>query len=163
MNTAAELPLRDIHLPEAVSWWPPGPGWWILAGLILASCFALFWLWRRYQQGATRRYAIGELNRLATEYEQTQNAQDLITALSSLLRRASLCFCSRQKVAALTGPTWLQWLDQHSHTKEFSQGVGTVLLSGPYANQSSYDAAALLNLCRQFLQQIPNKKSGAEQ
>ena len=25
--------LRDIHLPDPVSWWPPAPGWWIAVGI----------------------------------------------------------------------------------------------------------------------------------
>ncbi len=24
----SELPLRDLHLPDAVGWWPLAPGWW---------------------------------------------------------------------------------------------------------------------------------------
>ena len=28
MNQA--LPLRDIQLPDAVSWWPLAMGWWLL-------------------------------------------------------------------------------------------------------------------------------------
>ena len=42
MNPAAATPdplagLRGYHLPEAVSWWPPGPGWWLLARWLPAA------------------------------------------------------------------------------------------------------------------------------
>ncbi|MGH8222486.1 MAG: DUF4381 family protein, partial [Woeseiaceae bacterium] len=36
-----QIPLRDLHLPEAVGWWPPAPGWWLLIALAVA---ALLWL-----------------------------------------------------------------------------------------------------------------------
>ena len=36
MNDAA-LPLRDLRLPEPVGWWPPAPGWWILAAIVVVG------------------------------------------------------------------------------------------------------------------------------
>ena len=28
------LPLRDLHLPDAIGWWPLAPGWWgVIAAL----------------------------------------------------------------------------------------------------------------------------------
>ena len=32
---AAQLPLRDIHLPLPIAWWPPAPGWWLAASLVI--------------------------------------------------------------------------------------------------------------------------------
>ena len=36
------LNLRDIHLPEAIFWWPLAPGWWILAGATLLFIIVFF-------------------------------------------------------------------------------------------------------------------------
>ena len=36
-----QIPLRDLHLPEAIGWWPPAPGWWFLALLALTGLVLL--------------------------------------------------------------------------------------------------------------------------
>ena len=48
----AELPLRDIHLPEPVSWWPMAPGWWWVIGLLLLASAVVtgIILYRRYRR-----------------------------------------------------------------------------------------------------------------
>ena len=38
-----QLPLRDLHLPEAVGWWPLAPGWWVLIALAIAGCIYLLY------------------------------------------------------------------------------------------------------------------------
>ena len=48
MNPAPDLLLRDIHEPLAPSWWPPAPGWWLVALVLLA---AVAWGgWRRWRR-----------------------------------------------------------------------------------------------------------------
>ncbi|MEX2365260.1 MAG: DUF4381 family protein [Pseudohongiellaceae bacterium] len=40
--------LADIHLPAAVSFWPPAIGWWILLALLLTGGFLLLRQWLKY-------------------------------------------------------------------------------------------------------------------
>lgn len=40
--------LRDIHSPVPPSAWPPAPGWWILAGMLIALIAAGIEFWRRH-------------------------------------------------------------------------------------------------------------------
>ena len=52
MNELQQLPLRDIHLPEAVSWWPPAYGWWLLVVLLGACAWGA---WSLVRKGVARR------------------------------------------------------------------------------------------------------------
>ena len=45
MNADPLDALKDIYLPVEPHWWPPAPGWWITAALILA---VLWWSGRRF-------------------------------------------------------------------------------------------------------------------
>ena len=54
--TAAADPLaelRDIHLPEAVGYWPLAPGWWLLLVSALVLAGLIVWTVRRYRRNAT--------------------------------------------------------------------------------------------------------------
>jgi len=43
--------LKDIHLPPAVAIWPPAPGWWIVAVvLLLIVVFCGMWISRRFER-----------------------------------------------------------------------------------------------------------------
>jgi len=125
--------LKDIHLPDAVSAWPPAPGWWILAFLIVALLSWSIWIfWKKYQQKHLLRVSIATLEQLEKDFEKHQNPQQLIRQYSSLLRRVSIALFSRSEVASLTGQSWLEFLDNRAHTTLFNSEAGNLLVNAPY-------------------------------
>ena len=54
MNENA-IPLRDLHLPDAIGWWPLAPGWWgVLVILAVGLAYTTWRLYRRWQFNAPR-------------------------------------------------------------------------------------------------------------
>src|SRR5574343_758173 len=99
-----DLPIRDIHLPASVSWWPPAIGWWLLllAALLLAGAL---WLWRRRQHRQRRRkQALHQLQALRAQAGQPLAC---VQQISQWLRQVAVNYYPRQQVAALQGETWL--------------------------------------------------------
>jgi hypothetical protein len=69
-----ELPLRDIHLPEAITWWPPAPGWWISAVLAIAIIVLVTrWLRHRVKRLAPYKSAQLELQQIKSHYKNGQD------------------------------------------------------------------------------------------
>lgn len=163
MPETTALELRDIHLPDAVSWWPPAPGWWMLFALLVVIVLG-YLFWRRWRaQGRVRREGLLELEQLAAAYQANQDSHQLVKEISILMRRLALSYYPRSEVASLSGEAWLQWLDgplQNSPWPEgFSQGEGRILNTGPYAPQAIVDVEQLLLLCRTWLEKQNKKKA----
>ena len=82
--------LRDIHLPAEPSWWPPAPGWWLLAACVLLALAALAWAWRRHHRA--RRYQrriLDELERLVRVHREDGDRAAMLGGLHQLLRRVA--------------------------------------------------------------------------
>ena len=158
MNPGSELPLRDIHLPDPVSWWPPAPGWWMLLALLVAIALLSGFLHHRYRRNALQRAAQQALHKIGEDYRQSGDALLLAQQLSLLLRRVSLSCYPRQQVAGLTGRAWLSLLDRTLPGDEFQQGAGRVLIDAPYSLDSRVDGPALLRLCERWLRQLCKTK-----
>lgn len=148
-----EIPIRDLHLPEAVGWWPLAPGWWVL---IAIAATALFYVLRRalrvHGEGTARRHALRQLEVYSREYVQHGNGVLFGTQLSELLRRTMLAYAPRAEVAGLTGDDWLRWLDRGLDRSHFLEGDGRQLIEWPYRQSGSdfsqSDAAALVDAVR---------------
>ena len=150
------LPLRDLHLPDAVGWWPLAPGWWVLLGLLAAALGYLAWRWyRAWMFNAPRRYALRELARIEAEYLEHRDPVVLGKQLSELLRRGMLAYAPREEVAGLTGEAWLKWLDGGMSVPYFHTEGGRSLLTLPYRDPrgdfSDIDVSALLAAVRMRL------------
>jgi Domain of unknown function (DUF4381) len=139
--------LRDIHLPAAVSWWPPAIGWWLLTVSLIASLF-LFLLYLKKTK--MMRQALRLLKRIENEFGQSKDASKCVRELSILLRRMAIN--KERTCAGLTGPAWLQHLDQGMKEPEFSQGAGKLLLDGPYQpHVEGKEVPQLITLCRKWV------------
>lgn len=135
-----QLPLRELHLPEAIGWWPLAPGWWVLIALaMLGLCYLLYRAFLKWRWNAARRMALKELARVQGEYESGLDAVTLATELSELLRRTMLAYARRDEVAGLTGKRWLQWLDRGLDNQPFTSGSGQVLESLPYRSREQIE------------------------
>ena len=155
MNENA-LPLRDLHLPGAIGWWPLAPGWWVLIAIVAA--FAAWFAWREYRLwrfNAPRRHALRELARYESEYLEHRNPVVLGKQVSELLRRGMLAYAPRAEVAGLTGEAWLAWLDEGLPVPYFHTEGGKSLLQLPYRDPdgdvSDIDVGALLSAVRMRL------------
>lgn len=161
MNPGGDLPLRDIHLPEPVSWWPPAPGWWLLLMLLAALVALAVFLQHRYSRKALQRAARQALLQIGDAYRQSGDTRVLAQQLSMWLRRVTLSRYPRQEVAGLTGSAWLRFLDRTLAGDEFQHGVGRVLTAAPYSADTRVDGPALLRLCERWLQQLFKARGSA--
>jgi len=152
--------LRDIHMPEPVSWWPPAPGWWLLLGLVLLLVAVLFrWLKnRKTRQVAAKQFSQAEmiaqaLSELDALQENDGDQQAVIADLSALLRRVAMRLHQDDtNIAGLSGYAWLIWLDGQWDKDAFSHGAGRQLLDAPFQPHVEVDIEALLQLARRWIE-----------
>ncbi|MGD2112989.1 MAG: DUF4381 domain-containing protein [Gammaproteobacteria bacterium] len=134
MENSTTMILRDIHDLDAIPWWPPAPGWWIVFGLLallLAAAGLRYWL--RYSglmpgwRGDARRQLRALRKALRKEEPRT-----IAGRLSTLLRRIAMARAGRRQAAGLSGDRWLSWLEEND-TSGFSWTQrGRILLQAPY-------------------------------
>ena len=156
MTDPLQLPLRDIHLPEPVSWWPPAPGWWILFALVILSLSITAWLYRRrsrYLRSAAY-HAKRQLQLLQEDYSKRGDGLKLVRELSALLRRMCISVYPRSESASLTGIDWLALLDESVNGEPFTQGHGRILVEAPYQRNPDIDADTLLSLCHEWIENV---------
>lgn len=104
-TTASTLPLADLHLPDAPTFWPPSWGWWLcLIVVISLLVIVMRWQQRKSAQNQARREALSQLKGL--------NSPAQFEQLNLLLRQVAMTYHPRQTVAGLTGEQWLSYLDQ---------------------------------------------------
>ncbi len=152
----SQLPLKDIHLPEPVSWWPPAMGWWILLILIVALVFFSYWLYKRITRSTAIKTAIKILQDIKQDTGLSEEQK--LAELSALIRRVAISLFPRKDVAGLTGKRWLEFLDETLGEPRFSE-KGKILTDARYRKDKSQgDIAALIALCEDWLKVLKKRK-----
>lgn len=158
MMEPGQLPLRDIHLPESIGWWPPAIGWWLLAILIPLLIALMVWLYRRI----TRKTAVKAAKKLLLQIKQDRQRDnnEKLKELSMLIRRVAISTAGRKECAGLTGQKWLEFLDHSVLGSPFTQGIGQLLANAPYQKSPPTDQeiSQLTSLCDDWLNAQKNKR-----
>jgi len=132
--------LKELPLPEPVSWMPSAPGWWVVGALLLAVVAWLGWRgWRARQRARYRRDALARLDAMG-------DAPEALAELPLVLRATALAAFPRDEVAGLRGRAWVAWLNGHGG--RFEPADADRLDALPYdprvAGELPRDAAARL-------------------
>ena len=145
-----QLPLKDIHLPESIGWFPPAIGWWLVVLLIPLCIWFLYWAYKRL----TRKTAIKAAKQLLATIKNSpmDNAQKL-AEISALLRRVAVSVAPRAEAASLTGTALLAFLDNTLKDAQFMTGTGRFLVNAPYQKYmpSEQEISQLISLCENWL------------
>jgi hypothetical protein len=157
----ADLPLRDLHLPQPVGWWPLAPGWWWVIGLVLLLIvIGLAVVMRqRYRRARLGYWIRPEFLAIKRQYQRDGDALVLLQSVSALLRRACISLYPREDAAGLTSDAWLSLLDHTGQTRLFSDGPGRLLAQSPYEKTvSPAQVDQLLPLLEDWIKHCSAKK-----
>lgn len=148
--------LRDIHLPEAISWWPLAPGWWAAIILICAVILAVsVRLYRNHQRRLYRRQALLELQRI-----ETLAAPQQMVELLDTLRRTAISAYPKQSFANLGPGDFLRFL-KDTCAEPIFQTIPSNLEAALYSDQSVTQQVLedFFNSARLWIQKHPEQVS----
>lgn len=131
VNSAADAlqQLRDIHLPESAGWWPPAPGWWLLAAVVLVCLVLAIGKWRSWRRRNRRWQAVQQELMALRAQSQTQNSLAWFGQLNALLKRAARDSYPSQPVASMTGKDWIVFLQHTFMEKSGNTAVDAELIA----------------------------------
>lgn len=145
--------LRDIHVPEVPSWWPPAPGWWLVAALLLGAVVWVIWRGRRARR---RREPIRAARSLyARVYERYRSGEisgrEYLNQSNEVIKRALIHGLGEREARRATGRAWLELLDRHVDEPAFSRGAGRMLGDARFRPRLAADADAVHPLIERLL------------
>ena len=168
--------LADIHLPEPVSFWPPAPGWWVLAVLLLvAGVLALRWYARERARREIVGYALAELERCYQRYAASDDVEAspderklrYVNEVNSVLRRVALVHFPGANVASLAGREWVDFIRENGDSSKLDDELAVALSYGRFQTRCDVNTEALYDLGQTWIRSLysgnPDSSSDAEQ
>jgi hypothetical protein len=145
--------LKDIHLPDPISWWPLAPGWYLLiAFIIFLFIVVMYQAYTRHRNALPKKNALQLLTTYRACYEKEGNAQWVSSQTSELLKRVALAYYPRANVANLCGEEWLNFLNQTAKGIDFNS-VKYMLLHSPFKNKVTENPTPFLDKAEQWIKQ----------
>lgn len=154
MNDAsAELlqNLRDIHAAAEPGWWPPAPGWWVLATILLALLvWLLVWLARRWAIRRRRNRLLAALAHIQSHYDPASANTEYLAQLNKLFRVVAIRAFPGTSSSRLQGSAWVDFLRSLLPDGPHA-GSLAALDTGPYQPAPDFDVEGLNAMAREWV------------
>ena len=147
--------LAPGHAPSPPGWWPPAPGWWVVALLCLLLAAAVVW-WVRNPWRVLRQTALRQLRVIRAS---DADGAAVARAIENLLRRYALTVFGHERVARLTGESWLQFVIAHGGSS-LAGAPGRSLLRTAFGNHVDDDRGQWLAAAESFIRRAPGRRRG---
>jgi hypothetical protein len=155
-NPTSLLPLKDIHLPNPLPWWPPAPIWFVVFALVLIGlALSAIALIKRYRQQRYCRLALLQLQQLRAQ----PNTAGTAANLAYLVKQIAVLYFPQADVAKTTGSQWLRFLDQTTSHNGFEQ-YGQALIDAAYrpAQDAIDSLCPLMDTIERWLHALKSQK-----
>lgn len=151
------LELRDIQPPAEPGWWLLAPAWLIALGLMLGLLAFSWLLYRRRRRHRMLLEARQGLRSIRRDYHRTQNLRITLQQLSAWLRQVAMAAFPDRQVPVLTGPAWIDFLNQCSNSKIFDREMLRILTEDIYRDEIQADADRAIATCETWLIAVSDK------
>ena len=139
--------LRDIHLPEEVSFWPIGYGWWVIL-IAISATLILLKMWSYLRRKSKKLYALRQLKKL-----EGKNSVKAAARVSEILRR--ICIYKYPQAVSLSGDEWINFLTNQGKIN-LEDNIKDILINAPYMPNdlpdfAVNDMAKLYSFCKSWI------------
>lgn len=143
--------LHDIHgAPEAL-FWPPAPGWWVLAILLAVTLvFLVMQVLRSYRVRQRRLGLSRYIDRVELEVDPALAPQQFLSNLNRVFKVVALRAFPESHCALMQGDDWVEFLQGQLQNNETAEQL-VALAHGPYQATPEFDAGSLTSLARQWV------------
>lgn len=150
-NTNLLSRLRDIHAATEPGWWPPAPGWWLLALLLAALlAFALRYGYQRWRVVRRRGRLLAALEQIGKEIDPASAPHEYLARMNKLFRVIALRAFPGTACVRLQGMEWVRFL-QSLMPEGAAAASLSALASGPYEPHPQFDVNSLRQLAQTWV------------
>jgi hypothetical protein len=151
-NSQLLAQLRDIHGAADPGWWPPAPGWWMLAALaVLGLYFLVRAVVRKLAIRRRRQAWLRALEAVDRTWDPATQPHDYLAGLNRLFRAVALKAFPGTGCGRLQGEAWVEFIRALLPEGPAAQCLAA-LARGPYEPLPEFDAAALREQARSWVE-----------